>query len=206
MINNYCTIYFVRHGLTDWNKKGLVQGHTDIPLNSEGEAQANGLALELKDIEFDKAFSSDLLRAKRTAEIITLEHQLKIETAEVLREREFGVIEGKSNERVKEIQRIISSLEESKRFSYKHHPSIESDEELISRLLPFLREIAVSYAGKSVLVVSHGGPIRAMLIHLGIGTYEDEIKIANLAYIKLESDGVDFFVKETKGISIKKPK
>lgn len=205
MINNYCTIYFVRHGLTDWNKKRLVQGHTDIPLNSEGEAQASGLAAELKDVKFDKAFSSDLLRAKRTAEIIAAEHNLAVETTKALREREFGHLEGKNADRLKEIYEVLIKLDEKERPSYKHHPSIESDEELMARLLPFLRETAVSLPGKTVLIVSHGGPLRTMAVHLGLASYGDEIGVENLSYIKLESDGVDFFVKETKGISIKKP-
>ncbi len=203
MKNNYCTIYLVRHGRTDWNEKGLIQGHTDRALDSMGKTQALDLAKELKHIRFDKVFSSDLLRAKKTAEIIALEHKLAVETTSVLRERNFGYLEGQPNEKVREIQRIISTLEESKRFSYKHHPTIESDGEVVTRLLIFLRETAVSYPRKNILVVTHGGGIRTLLIKLGFFTHADRANINNLAYVKLESDGVDFFVKETKGIGIK---
>lgn len=193
----------VRHGRTDWNEKELVQGHTDIPLNSEGKTQAVNSARELKRIKFDKAFSSDLLRAKQTAEIIAQEHKLTVETTNILRERNFGYLEGQSNEKVREIQKLISSLEESKRFSYKHHPTMESDGEVVTRFLTFLREIAVSYPGKKILVVTHGGGIRTLLIKLGLFTHKNRVKVNNLAYVKLESDGVDFFVKDTKGIDIK---
>ncbi len=202
MKNNYCTIYLVRHGRTDWNEKNLVQGHTDIPLNTEGEREAEELAKELNSLKFDKVFSSDLLRARKTAEIIAKEHKLAVVTTEILRERNFGYLEGQPNEKAREIQRIISSLEESKRFSYKHHPTMESDGEVVARFLTFLREMAVSYRGKNILVVTHGGGIRTLLIKLGLFTYKDRIRVNNLAYVKLESDGIEFFIKETKGIEV----
>ncbi|MCL6096279.1 MAG: histidine phosphatase family protein [Patescibacteria group bacterium] len=200
--NNFCTVYLVRHGQTDWNVKNLVQGHTDRALNSEGIIQAKEIATELKRVKFDKAFSSDLLRAKQTAEIIAKEHKLAVETTEILRERNFGYLEGESNEKLKNIQKEIAALEESRRFSYKHHPSVENDEEVITRLMIFIRETAISYIGKNILVVSHGGPIRILLIKLGVASHADIINVTNLAYVKLESDGSDFFVKEIKGIKV----
>ncbi len=202
MKNNNCTIYLVRHGRTDWNRQGLIQGHTDIPLNIEGEKEAKELAKELNSIKFDGFFSSDLLRAKKTAEIIAVEHKLAVETTKALRERYFGDLEGKPAKRLKEISKTISELEESKRFSYKSHPLVESDGELMSRFLTFLREIAISNPGKNILVVTHGGVIRVFLILLGLLTHESDVRIGNLSYLKLESDGVDFFVKGTKGIDI----
>lgn len=200
MNGNYCTIYLVRHGFTDWNKKKIVQGHTDIPLNEEGEFQAEKLAKELRHVKFSKAFSSDLLRAKQTAEIVAKEHELLVETTEILRERNFGHLEGQSNERVKEIQKIIASLEESERFSYKHHPSIESDAEVVERLLTFIREMSVANLGKNVLVVTHGGVIRVLAIKLGLFSHADNVKVKNLSYLKFDCDGADIIVKETKGI------
>jgi len=200
MKKGYCTIYLVRHGKTDWNEKEIVQGHTDIPLNKEGKFQARNASKELKRIKFDKAYSSDLLRAEQTAEIIAAEHKLLIETTKILRERNFGIFEGQSNEEIREMHRIISTLEEKERYSYRHHPSMESDGEVLIRLLTFLREVAVSNAGKTVLVVTHGGIIRVALIKLGFFTYKNRIQVKNLGYVKLVSDGVDFFIKETSGI------
>lgn len=203
MKNNNCTIYLVRHGKTDWNKQGIIQGHTDIPLNDEGEKEARELARELNKIKFDEFFSSDLLRAKRTAEIIATEHKLAVKTTKALRERHFAHLEGKPSKLLTEIGKTISKLEESKRFSYKSHPLVESDAELMSRFLTFLREVAVSSPGKNILVVTHGGVIRVFLILLGHLTHGSDVRIGNLSYLKLESDGVDFFVKETKGIVVK---
>jgi len=203
MKNNNCTIYLVRHGKTDWNNQGIIQGHTDVPLNIEGEEEAKELAKELNNIKFDGFFSSDLLRAKRTAEIIAVEHELAVKTTKALRERHFAHLEGKPAKLLKEISKTISELEESKRFSYKSHPLVESDGELMNRFLIFLREIAISNPNKNILVVTHGGVMRVFLILLGHLTHGSEVRIGNLSYLKLESDGVDFFVKGTKGIDIK---
>ena len=63
MIDNPTIIYIARHGQTDWNKERKMQGHSDIPLNEEGEKQAIELNERLKDIHFDKIFSSDFLRS-----------------------------------------------------------------------------------------------------------------------------------------------
>jgi probable phosphoglycerate mutase len=202
MKNNNCTIYLVRHGKTDWNEKKIIQGHTDIPLNTEGEKAAHELAKELKGIRFDKIFSSDLLRAKKTAEIIAAEHKLTVETTKALRERHFAHLEGRPAKLLKEISKTINELEESKRFSYKSHPLVESDGELMSRFLTFLREIAVSNLNKNILVVTHGGVMRVFLILLGRLTHGSDVRIGNLSYLKLESDGLEFFIKETKGINI----
>ena len=64
-------IYLVRHGETDWNQAGLLQGQTDIALNAQGLEQAHDAAERLKKVPFEIAFCSPLIRAKRTAEIIS---------------------------------------------------------------------------------------------------------------------------------------
>jgi broad specificity phosphatase PhoE len=69
-MKNYSTIYLTRHGETEWNEKKIIQGHSDIPLNKKGIKQANLLGMELKNIHFDAVFSSDLVRAKKSAEIM----------------------------------------------------------------------------------------------------------------------------------------
>ena len=77
--------------MTEWNEIGLIQGHSDSPLTAQGITQAKELAKKLKNVKFDLIFSSDLLRAKRTAEIIALEHKLFVQTSKLLRERDFGI-------------------------------------------------------------------------------------------------------------------
>jgi broad specificity phosphatase PhoE len=205
-----CTIYLVRHGKTDWNDQKLVQGHTDIPLNLEGQASARELATEFRGIKFNKVYSSDLSRARETAEIISLEHQLAVETTKALRERNFGNLEGKSHSVFPELNQLLNSLDDETRYSYKSdsNTEMESDEEIMGRFLVFLRECAIANLGKTILMATHGGTIRAFLIKLGVLSYarsEDKVEIRNLAFVKLESDGVDFFVKETSGIEKREP-
>lgn len=203
----YCTFYIVRHGETEWNIQGLIQGHVDSPLTKAGIKQAKDLAGELKDIHFDRVYASDLLRAKRTAEIITLERKLHVETAKHLRERKFGSFEGKPVEQLWALDRLTKELSHDEMFRHKVEEDAESDEEIATRLITFLREVAVAHPRKTILIVSHGGTMRAFFIHLGLMSYAIPAKgsVSNLAYAKVLSDGVDFVVKETKGIVTLKP-
>ncbi len=204
---NYCTIYLVRHGETDWNAKGLVQGQSNIPLNKRGEQQAKDLANKLKKIRFAAVFSSDLLRAKKTAEIIALEKNIAIITTQVLRERYFGPLEGKSNPWLKiwqsKLKKSLKQLIAEEEKIFKASPKIENDDRLLNRFIPFLREVAVAYPNKKILMVTHGVVLRAFLKKIGFFKNSADsfnASIKNCAYIKLETDGVDFFIKETEGI------
>lgn len=205
MKNNLCSLYIVRHGETDWNKEGKLQGQVDIDLNKTGQRQARLLAKKFRVLHFDAIFSSDLLRAKQTAEILALEHKLAVDTTKVLRERNFGRLEGKvAKEAWQELKKELDTFnrlphEQKKSFRFADE---ETDEELLERFITFLREVAVGYQGKTVLIVCHGGLMRPLLIHLGHGSYDNwpAGTIENTGYIKLESDGVDFFVKETVGV------
>ena len=200
---NFCTLYLVRHGETEWNKKEILQGHVDIPLNEEGEKQVAQTAQELKDIKFEAIFSSDLHRALRTDEIIKMERQLAVQTSKLLRERDFGHYEGilRSEYRIK-LQKLIKELSENERKSFKFDYDVESDEEVIFRFITQLREISVAYPNKTILVVTHGGCIRTFLTHTGYFKYGElpPGSFSNAGYVKVLCDGVDFFIKEVKGI------
>ena len=202
MKNKLTTFYIVRHGETDWNKKKLVQGQTDIPLNENGEAQAKEVVKKFTDIKFDLAFSSDLLRAKRTTEIIALEHKLTVETTKLLRERDFGKYEGKPSEVLRSYYAGLKKLTHQERFINRLENDVENDEELATRILTFLRETAIIQPGKIILIGTHGGVLRMLLVHLGYFTYQEleEQHPKNGAHVILESDGVDFFIKEVTGV------
>lgn len=204
----YCHLYLVRHGETNWNAKNLVQGHSDIPLNKNGEKQTKQLAKKLKKIKFAAVFSSDLLRAKRTAEIIAAEHNLTIITKQVLRERYFGDLEGKSAKWLeiwrKKLEKGVENLTtKEKNLIKKIKNGGESDEELMIRFIPFLRQAALAYPGKKVLIVTHGGILRVFLLRLGFFKDEKEsfnFQIKNCALVEVLSDGVEFFIKKTFGV------
>lgn len=199
------TFYIVRHGETEWNVKKLIQGHKDSPLTLNGIKQAKNLSLNLKNIPFEAVFSSDLLRAKTTAEIIAVERTLIITTNRALRERSFGSLDGIPSitfqNKLKRLIKKRDRLDEEEKKAFRFHPEVENDEELISRVLLFLREVSLAYPRKNILIVTHSGVMRTLLVHLGFFSYSDHTIIKNASYIKLESDGVNFFVKETNGIS-----
>ena len=201
-MNKYCTIYLVRHGETDWNADGIIQGHSDIPLNKNGEKQAEELGKELKRIDFDAVFSSDLIRAKKSAEIITSGKNINIITSIALRERDFGSYEGKHFS-------LLSKDETSELISLYDHKEkkreelgVETDRSLEARFIPYIREICQKNLDKNVLVVIHGGIMRWFLMHIKYGDIRSLPvgSISNMAYARIESDGVDFIVKETSGI------
>lgn len=207
--NNFTTFYIVRHGETLANAAKIIAGHFDSPLNGRGEEQAGARGQNLKHISFDVIFSSDLARAKRTAELIKLERELAVNTKEILRERNFGIYEGKQIEKFYEENKVIleklKTLSEKEKLSLKFYESYESNDEISARMLTFIREAAVTYPGKTILVVSHGSIMRAFLTHLGVASY-DQLPaghIDNLGYFVLKTDGIDFFVSETNGIHIK---
>lgn len=201
---NYATMYIVRHGETDWNAKRLLQGHVNKKLNKAGEEQAKLLGEKLKHVHFDAVFSSDLIRAKRTAELILLEKKMAILATAVLRERSYGKFEGKPIQELRDHDKKLEALSHEEQFSHVSEEGIENDASIMQRFIPFLREIAIAHAGKTVLIVSHGGVLRVLLIHLGFWTRETlpHGRIGNTAYVRLLSDGVDFFIEETEGINI----
>ncbi len=184
----------------------------DASLNSTGEAQAKAAANRLKKIPFTAAFSSDLVRAKQTAEIISLEHHLAVTTAKAIRERSFGKYEGRSVEQfsadLKDLLAEFETLSDEAKFDFTFPFGIENLGLSVTRLITFLREISVAYLGKTVLVVSHGALIRHFLIRIGFAAFQQlqwipgvSMPISNLGHAVIDCDGIDFFVKDTFGIN-----
>ena len=200
-MNNLTTFYVIRHGETESNVKKIIQGQLDSPLTKKGIEEIKHIAKKLKGIKFDYAFSSDLLRAKRTAEIIALEHKLEVQTTKLLRERRFGKFEGKPEIDFASVAETRRKLAAEQRYSHKIH-GIESDKEIVERFVTFMREVAIAKPGKKILAVTHGGLIRFFLIKLGVGDHNTlrAGTVKNGAFVKIETDGIDFFVKEMSGV------
>ncbi len=195
-MKNYCTIYLTRHGETEWNEKKIVQGQSDIPLNEKGKLQAKQLGDELKETHFDAVFSSDLLRAKDSAEIIVSGKQLKVETTNALRERFFGRFEGRPLEEMRKTLGETMVVPKAKQEKLKLD-DVENDEDVMSRLIPFMKKVATINLGKNVLMVTHGGLLRAFLSYVGVEVPKySEKPLKNTGYLIIESDGVGFEIKE----------
>jgi len=203
---DYCTLYLVRHGETEWNKNHVVMGHMDSSLTPEGVRQVKATSEKLRHIKFDAIFSSDSPRAQRTAEIIKLDQELAIQTSKLLRERKYGHFEGKSSaefhEAVKHLIEEKEKLTEQEQWKFSFGKDMESDGELADRFIIQLREIAASYPNKTVLVATHGGCIRMFLMRTDYVKY-GELQggtFQNAGYVRVLSDGVNFFIKEVNGI------
>jgi len=170
----------VRHGETDWNLGRRLQGHSDRPLNETGRGQAQALAEELADEPLEAVYASDLSRADETARIVANAHDLEVTTLPELRERHFGTWEGLSDAEIKE--RFADQIAEGTLGDG------ETREQMDRRVLEALRRIAGAHPDGTVLVVSHGGPLRAVLRHCEIDGVE---RVENCQVVRLESvDGV----------------
>lgn len=198
----YCEIYLFRHGATEANRDRVVSGHFETKLTPEGILEIEQRAGELAGVQFDAAYSSDLSRAVHTAELLLKEKQLIVKTRESLRERFYGVFEGKHSDEyialLKEMYPAYPNLTVDEDFGLKVHESMESKAEAAERILLALREISVGHIGQRVLVVAHGTVIRSMLVKVGVGNLSDfpPGSFNNGSYIRMFSDGVDFFVHE----------
>jgi uncharacterized phosphatase len=153
------TILLVRHGETDWNAERRIQGHSDTPLNDTGRAQARALLEELGEEQLDAVYSSDLLRAHETARIVAQAKGLEVTAIRDLRERNFGTWEGMTDEE------IFARFPEAATGSWG---DAETKPEMAARVVGALQRIAETHPGGRVLVVSHGGPLRAVLTHCGV--------------------------------------
>jgi broad specificity phosphatase PhoE len=155
------TIVLVRHGETDWNRERRFQGHADVPLNEEGRRQARVLAELLASESFAAAYSSPLRRALETAEIIAERLGIGFEPSAGLKEVDVGSWSG------------LTTTEVEQRFPDGFgHWSVSRDggwtdgetyEELGTRVVSEVFELAERHPGERVLVVTHGGPIRSVL-------------------------------------------
>jgi broad specificity phosphatase PhoE len=203
-----CTIYLVRHGESDWNVKNLMQGETSgVPLTKKGISQARAIAKQFQQVDFAAIFASDLLRARQTAQIIAFRRRLAVTTSRAIRERSFGEFEGKTLEcyqkKLKQVLDKFYRLDDKEKFAFKFPYRIEGIEATVSRTITFLREISLAYPGKKVLVVTHGGILRLLLIHLGYASYNQlpPFSIDNGGYAIIASDGLEFKIKQTVGIN-----
>lgn len=147
-------LYVVRHGQTDKNVHGLVQGQTEADLNEKGIKDAEKLQSLVSSLNIDVVISSPLKRAKDTARIIT-NNQLPINIDDRLIERDWGMCEGAH----------IDEVDTVKCWNFYLNTDanrIEKVQDLLKRVSEFLEDIKVRYSDKNVLVVTHSAILRAI--------------------------------------------
>jgi len=171
----------IRHGLTDWNKIGRIQGQSDIPLNEEGRSQARKLAERLltdQEYKWDFIITSGLSRAQETGEIIAKTLNIPLYDPDSrLVEKAFGQVEGLTAEERETLWGV-----DWKQLDLGQ----ESDEAIQKRALSFLKEMGEKYSDNNVLVVSHGG----LLAQLFTALYQNKCteRIGNLSLTILEKN------------------
>lgn len=154
-------LYIIRHGQTEWNVERRLQGWKNSELTESGRRNAERLAEKLKDVDFDKIYTSTQKRAIDTGNIIKGDRDIELITLENLKERGFGSWEGM---KIEEIDRLHGKMYKT----YKETPHLydpidgESFEEIYARVNKALDEI-ISKKGENILVVSHGITIKIMI-------------------------------------------
>ncbi|MGN7413636.1 histidine phosphatase family protein [Paenibacillus sp. SAF-068] len=175
-------IGLIRHGLTDWNAAGRIQGQTDIPLNGEGRAQAERLGRRLltEEYQWDHIITSGLSRAQETGEIISkLLNVPMLEPDARLKERAFGQIEGlTSEERVARWGKTWETLDLGQ----------EQIADIQIRALAFLEDLWSAYPDQNVLIVTHGAFLANLLTALFKDRYTERIGNLSLTILEKERD------------------
>ncbi|XID94330.1 histidine phosphatase family protein [Paenibacillaceae bacterium WGS1546] len=175
-------IGWVRHGVTEWNQRGIIQGVTDIPLSQEGLRQARLLAdrLAREGERWNGVYCSDLVRAVQTGETLASRLRIPLIPDARLRERSFGSAEGTT-----EAERLARWGAEWR----SAVPDQENDESVRARGHEFVREIADKHAGEAWLVVTHGSFLARMLQSMCEGLDDAHLLNMSLTVLEREREG-----------------
>ena len=147
-------LYVIRHGQTNWNLKGIIQGQKDIELNDKGINEARKAKDEFNSLKIDLIMCSPLKRAKETAKILNTDKNINIIYKSELIERGLGDFEGES-----------CITEEDDIYNYHMNKTIRNIEpvvDLCNRVNDLIDEIKNKYKGKNILLVTHSGTARAI--------------------------------------------
>lgn len=158
-LSNSARMIFVRHGQTEWNVEGRAQGHLDSVLTPQGRAQALAVGQRLKEMDFSRLYSSDLGRARQTAEIIAGQTGHEVTTDSRLREKAMGIFEGLTRAEMEEKYLEEVTLYFSRDPDYIV-PDGESERQFFDRNVACFEELAASHYGETILVVTHGGVLK----------------------------------------------
>lgn len=158
-------LILVRHGETESNIRGTYCGWTDAPLNDKGVSQAREAARKLRDTEFDAVFCSPLSRAVNTAQIITAGRECGITLAEPLKEHNFGIWEDMTHLEIRERYPAEAAAWEKDWMNYEIAGG-ESAIQGYKRVAAFMDGLTAERDSGVILLVSHLGTIRYILVHL----------------------------------------
>lgn len=168
------TIYLVRHGETKYNKLEIIMGNSNAALNYTGKKNSKNIGKKLKKLKIkpDLIYSSDLQRAKQTAEIIAREIQFTkpIRKAKSLREINYGDLEGIP---IKNARQAVPEYH-SKNVNFTF-PNGESYSKMHKRVIKETRRIVKQNQGNTILIISHLRPLQCILCHYNKWKFKDEL-------------------------------
>ena len=183
-------ILLVRHGETDWNASGRIQGHNDTPLNASGRQQAQRTAQRLAREPIEALYSSDLSRAFETATIIGAPLGLAVVASARLRERQYGLWEGLTAAEIQARYPAQFAIWRARTADFAP-PHGETRSALLSRALAELQTIARRHLREMVVVVTHGGLCYVLINHIlgSIDGDQREFTFGNASIHTLEVTG-----------------
>lgn len=147
-------VTIVRHGQTEYNYLGKLQGRSNIPLNDTGRRECNKLKQKLKDEHFDVCFTSPLIRTVETA-MILVGDRVEIKIDERLLERELGEYEGVD----------VKKYDSVKYWDYNmnlNDAGVEPVQDIIKRVYDFVEYLKENYSDKNIIIVTHSAIVRAL--------------------------------------------
>ncbi len=177
-------IFIARHGQTEWNLHGKLQGHTDIELNKKGIEQAKETTMKIKDEKIDIIITSPLKRAKETAEIINKKFNVLIIEDSRLMERRYGKTEGLTKSEIKKLKENDPEINEIWNYNKNiHYEGLEPVRDFCNRVYSFLDDIIKKYKDKNILLITHGGvsvPIQYYFMKIPLEKLENRENIKGL--------------------------
>jgi broad specificity phosphatase PhoE len=157
-------LYLIRHGQTDWNRLGRWQGHVDMPLNWRGLVQARQMAHRLEGVDFSSIYSSNLQRARQTADALAQVSGLQVHLDARLRELHMGEWQGIQVNEARRRFRIAWEQADGQADGFAP-PGGESLRQVRERLAAAVGEIGSRHAGQRVAVVTHGFAVAMLQAH-----------------------------------------
>ncbi len=182
-------LYLIRHGETEWNVLGRIQGRSDVPLSPRGEEQARQLAHWMRNLRLYRVIASDLARARRTAEVL-VGSGARVSMDERLRERSFGPFEGWTMSAILvELQERFSPMPESfdPLEAWPSGSGVECLEDLLNRTGAVVAEHQEDAVKRNIALVTHGNVVHTLLVHLLQLRGPRSIRLPNCCCIELEA-------------------
>lgn len=185
-------LILIRHCETLWNAEHKLQGQVDIPLNERGREQARALAKDLSSETFHGIYASHLMRAYETATIISEHHDLDVTADPELQEGYYGEAEGMHmdtyHEKYKEAKEAYDLLSRAEKLKGTIVPDAETRLAIINRVTTALFRLSEKHPGERILVVTHGGVLRSLLMFLS-EEFDPPPFVQNGAKVHLYCDG-----------------